>query len=87
MISEARATHLDSVLTGLAMYEAFAKRDNDALKGMVAATDADDAVKSLLDAMEVMTGIFAAQLGTDVERITASIRRRIIRELTQNPVV
>lgn len=87
MISEERATHLDSVLTGLAMYEAFNRRDNESLKAMTNATDANDAVTSLLEAMNVMTGIFAAQLGTDPNRVAASVRRRIIRELTQNAAV
>lgn len=81
MVSADRLSHLDSVLTGIAMYEAFTKRDNDALRGMVDATSPQEAVTALLNSMEVMSGIFAAQLNTSTERVTASIRRRIIREL------
>lgn len=79
--SLSRSQHLDSVLTGLALFQAYLDRDTDALAAMTAATSPDEAVKALLASMELLSGIFATQIGTEPEQVTDSVRRRIIREL------
>jgi hypothetical protein len=76
-----RAQHLDHVLTGLAMYEAWERRDRESISAMVASTSPEEAVDSLLASMEVMSNIFAAQLGTDTDTVISAVRRRIILEL------
>lgn len=81
MPTTARIEHLDQLLTGLAMFEAFSRRDAETLETLTRQVPPREAVGCLLQAMEVMTGIFAAQLRINPSEITSSIRRRVIREI------
>ena len=83
--NKGRVDHLDSMLTGLAMFDAYVRRDTESLTSMVEATPPGEAVEGLLASMEIMCGIFATQVGINPEQITASVRRRIIHELGAAP--
>lgn len=76
-----RVQSLDLLLTGLAMQDAYAKRDADELQALTDHVPANEAVACLLLAMEVMSGICAAQMQMAPPTITSSIRRRVIREI------
>lgn len=83
MSSKERTERLDKVLTGLAMYDAYVTRDAETLASLTAQVPAREAVDCLLSSMEVMGGMFAAQLRTSPTEVTASVRRRIIREIAE----
>ncbi|GAB2733234.1 hypothetical protein [Nocardioides pakistanensis] len=76
-----RAEHLDEILTGLALFDAYTGRDADGIGNLLAHTDLNAALLATLTSMELLTQIFAARLGADVTQVTDSVRRRVIREL------
>lgn len=78
-----RAKSLDNILAGLALYE---NRRDDVLTLLLEATPPEEAVRGLLSSMDVMCETFAAHLGIDAADLIASVRRRIVREISQQRV-
>lgn len=78
---EQHADRMDSTLTGLTLFEAYARRDDATLSALMAATAPGEAVQSLLASMELALGMFASQIGADVDEVIESVRRRIVQQI------
>lgn len=76
-----RTDHMDSALTGLALLEHYKAHDPDAFEAIVASLTPDETVFGLLHAMDILIGMFAAQLGGTPDQIVASMRTFMVGEM------
>jgi hypothetical protein len=76
-----QAVYCDSILTGLALMEAFRADDRDLLEGMIEASDPVEALIGVLTASSVLINVMALHPDREHAEIAAAVRSRAMRNL------
>lgn len=76
-----QAVYCDSVLTGLALMEAFRSEDRDLLEGMIAHSDPVEALVGVLTASSVLIDVMTQHPDRARAEVAAEVRSRVMRNL------
>lgn len=81
MLSSATTTEHQTLLTGLALYEAYRDNDEVALASLIGKEPSFDSVFSLLMFADVAARVGAASTNTDTKSLGDVVRRRVVKHL------